>query len=201
MMKSICALTRRADLSRAEFQRYYEEQHAPLGASHFPFRRYARNHTVDHPDIGFDTISEFWAEDIPALAALMDGPVGEIMRADERKFMDQSRIASATADEHVLSAGAPAGPDGLRCAVLVDWSEADEAAAWGAVLDWAKGIAAGTPGVSLDFTRSWGEPAFPARAVLWLPSSAALTTPPPIVSTRVLQVRRAETPAEALLAA
>jgi uncharacterized protein (TIGR02118 family) len=201
MMKSMCALTRRPDFSRADFQSYYEDNHAPLAVRYFPFCRYARNHLIDAPDIGFDTISEFWAKDIAALAGLMEGPVGEIMRTDERKFMDRSCIASAGADEHLLSDGAPAGPDGERCAVLLDWSDGDYSAAMETVPQWSKAIAAATGGVSLDFAESWYQPVFPARAMLWLPSSAALTPPPPIISTRVLRVRRVETPAEALLAA
>lgn len=79
MMKSMCVLARRADFSREQFQAYYEDHHAPLGVQHFPFAGYVRNHLLDAPEIGFDTISEFWAEDISALGALMQGPVGEIL--------------------------------------------------------------------------------------------------------------------------
>lgn len=192
MMKSICALARRPDVSREAFQAYYEEHHAPLAVRHFAFARYARNHLLDCPDIGFDTISEFWAGDIVALAGLMKGPTGDILRADEKKFMDQSRSAPAGCEEHVLSPGVA---DGDRYALLLDWSgETDH------VLRWARAVAQRAPGVSLDLATSWQEPAFPARAVLWTPDRRAAGDIPPAVAVRVLRVRRVETPANQLVA-
>jgi uncharacterized protein (TIGR02118 family) len=192
MMKSICALARRSDVSRQAFQAYYEEHHAPLAVQHFPFARYARNHLLDCPDIGFDTISEFWAEDIVKLAGLMDGPVGDTLRADERKFMDQSRSAPAGAEEHVLSPGAA---DGERCALLLDWTGDPDR-----VLQWAHQVATRSPGVSLDFATPWQEPAFPARAVLWTPDGEAASDLPAGVAARVLRVKRIETPRDQLVA-
>ncbi len=191
MMKSICALARRPDVSRAAFQAYYEEHHAPLAIRHFAFARYARNHLLDCPDIGFDTLSEFWAADIVKLAGLMNGPVGDILRADERKFMDQSRSAPAGCEEHVLSPGVA---DGERHALLLHWSGDDDR-----VLPWARAVATRSTGVSLDFTTSWQEPAFPARAVLWTPDREAAGDIPAGVAARVVRVRRVETPG-ALLA-
>ena len=200
MMKSICVLARRADLSRRQFHDYYENNHAPLGAKHFPFRRYVRNHLVDHADIGFDTISEFWAEDIAAMAGLMDGSIGDIMRADERRFMDQSRIAPGGAEEHRLSKGAPAQADGRRLALLADWDDSAETVAGPALLEWARTIAAQFSGVSLDLVQSWGRPAFPAKAVLWIPSADDLFQPPRLITTRAVTVTRVETPPGTLLA-
>ncbi len=200
MMKSICALARRSDLSRADFQSYYEKNHAPLGASHFPFRRYVRNHLLDAPDIGFDTISEFWAEDIGATAALMGGPVGEIMRSDERNFMDQSKIAPAGSDEHILSSGMQTGADGRRTALLIDW-ESDDATARNRLLGWAGEIAQRLSGVSVDFAQSWQQPPFPARAILWLPNTDSADSPPREMRVRALKVLRVETPPDALLPA
>jgi uncharacterized protein (TIGR02118 family) len=194
MMKSICALARRPDLDRAAFQRYYEERHALLGIRHFPFRRYVRNHLVDAADIGFDTISEFWADDIAALAALMDGPVGDILRADEERFMDRPRIAPAGSDERVLSAGAPVDGDGLRTAILVGPGVDGIVAAQ----RWAEAVAQRTPGVSTDRTQSWREPAFPAGLVVWLPGPPVPGRLPPNCYARAVLVRRVETPAEQL---
>lgn len=194
MSKSICALVHRPGSTRAAFHAYYEEHHAPLGARHFPFTRYVRNHLIDSQDLGYDTISEFWADDIAAAAALMSGPVGDILRADEEKFMDRARIAPAGVEEHVLSTGAPAGPDGVRTAFLInpvhsgeDWREA--------ALSCGRALAARQPGVSLDFAQSWSTPAFPATAVLWAPGEVELGDKPAALAIRRAIARRVETPA------
>lgn len=196
MTKSICALVHKPGSTRAAFQAYYEDNHAPLGARHFPFTRYVRNHLIGGQDSSYDTISEFWADDIAGAAALMNGPVGEILRADEVKFMDQSRIAPAGAEEQRLSPGAPAGAGGARTAFLVE--AADDDVTWReTALAWAKPIAAQAPGVSLDIISSWSAVRFPAAAVLWVPGHVAYD-PPAGLRVRRLLVRRAETPADVL---
>jgi uncharacterized protein (TIGR02118 family) len=196
MMKSICALARRADLRRDDFVAYYEDRHAPLALRYFPFRRYVRNHLLNSPEIGFDTITEFWADDLAAMTGLMDGPVGEIMSQDERCFMDQSRIAPGSAEEHVLSEGSKTDAGGCRDAALINW-QGDEATGRNAILAWGGEIAQSQPGVSVDFVESWSMPRFPARAVLWAPGT--ISPAPPLLEVHVLRVRRIESEQAELL--
>jgi len=198
MMKSICALAHRPDSDRAAFQSYYETNHSPLAIRHFPFARYVRNHLIDDAGPGVDTIAEFWATDVAAMAALMDGPIGDILRADEEKFMDRSRIAPAGSDEHVLSGGPPADASGERFATLIDREGAEPAAFRDAVLGWARALARTMSGVSVDFATSWSVPAFPADAVLWSPA-APVEVPDGFSRVVHLRVRRCETPMEQLL--
>ncbi len=197
MMKSICALSHRPDSDRAAFQRYYEENHAPLAIKHFPFARYVRNHVIDG-DVGFDTISEFWATDIPATAALMEGAVGDLLRADEEKFMDRSVIAPAGAEEHILSEGRLTDAAGERYATLFRRSEDEEGAFRDDLLGWARSIGQRMPGVSIDFATSWRAPAFPAYAALWTPATP-VDVPNRFGRVAHVRVRRHETPVEQLL--
>lgn len=190
MMKSICTLTRRADYSRRQFQDYYETQHSQLAIQHFPFVGYVRNHLVADEEIGFDTISEFWAEDVDKLASLMTGPVGELLREDERRFMDQARIAPGYAEETVISA-AP-GP-ARRYALLLNWQGDFDPVAW------AQSHRGELPALSVDKVAAWQQPAFPAQAVVWTPERAMADALPEQVSATVLEVERIETPPAQLL--
>jgi uncharacterized protein (TIGR02118 family) len=200
MMKSVCTLARRNDFTRDMFRDYYENNHSTLAIQYFPFRRYVRNHVVESPDAGFDTISEFWSDDGETAAALMNGPVGDIMRADEQRFMDRSRIAPAGADEHILADGALTDPDGYRFAILLDWIP-QEPAIEAELLDWAAGFGKSAPGVSLDLTTSWTATAFPGRAILWTPNATLPERQPSWLRSKTVKVRRFETPQDKLLKA
>lgn len=191
MMKSICTLTRRSDFSREQFQHYYDNNHAALAIKHFPFTRYVRNHVLDNPDIGFDTISEFWTEDVSKLMALMNGPVGDILREDERRFMDQSKVAPGVSEEYATAAGVVADE---RYAVLLNWSDESFDSR-----QWAKELIAKNTNISIDFIASWQEPAFPAKAVLWTSNKHNPAYLPQAVSATVVRVRRIETNPKMLL--
>ena len=200
MTKSICALAHKPGTTREDFQHYYEENHAPLANSQFPFSAYARNHVTGAQLWRWDTISEFWADDIEAAAALMAGPVGKIMAADEERFMNRPLIASAGVEEVILSPGDPAGIDGRRTALLVQ-NATEGVDLRSTVMKWAKGFAHNMPGVSIDFLSNWTAQAFPAKAVLWLPGWQAQAAIPYGLSTQTLLIRHVKTPAAQLLGA
>ncbi len=198
MMKCVCAFSRRADVRREDCQAYYEGQHAPLAARHFPFAGYVRNHLIDAPDIGFDTISEFWADDLERLTAPLGGPVGEIMAQDEARFMDRARTNPAQSEEFVLGRDRSNGGRCLRWAALLDWPKAFDGRARQAILAWATPIATEAGAISLDLLRMESGPAFPARAILWLSDAKGLPPPPAGVALTAIRVRRFVTPKSAL---
>ncbi len=178
MSKNIALLPRRGDLTRGQFRDYYEANHAPLAIGYFPFTRYVRNHLADAEELGFDTVSEFWSDDIAQLAALMQTQVGELMRADEQRFMDRAQIRSGAAEEHLL-AGTPRTAEsaaGTKYAWLLKRSAGiGEPAFVAGLAAWAGEFVA-TPAaccvrVTLDVIRPWAA-AFPCDAVLWLWMSA-----------------------------
>lgn len=110
-MKSSSLLSRRPGSSRAQFREHYETHHAQLGMRYFPFLKYVRNHlTRTSEDVDFDCISEFWQEDIALSLAIMTSPIGDVMREDERCFMDRGKTRPCEAHESVVF-GAPRAVD------------------------------------------------------------------------------------------
>jgi hypothetical protein len=203
MMKSVCLLTRRQDLSREAFHDYYETRHAPLAIGYFPFEKYVRSHLQDHADLGFDTVSEFWAEDLAALTSLMEGEVGEILRADERKFMDQSQIRPGGAEE-LLLLGPPREVDApqARTALLVERaSGVSDQAFRQALRRWAQVLADVAKRIAVDLVSPWSQRGFVGEAILWLWGAQAVSAQPPaeVRLLHVLAVRTAETPSADLL--
>lgn len=107
MIKLTFCLVRLPHLSRAEFQRYWREHHAPLVRSHagsLRLRRYVQSHTLPEdaapwltaarggPD-GFDGVAELWWDSMadfthrsPEAAA-----AGAALLADEKTFIDLAR--------------------------------------------------------------------------------------------------------------
>ena len=188
-MKSLCLLTRRAGTTREAFRDYYETQHCRLGMKYFPFAKYLRNHVVAASvDIDFDCVSEFYFDAGRGGADLMATSVGDILRADERKFMDQGLIRPAVAEESIL-AGPPrdvAAPGTQRQLLMLDPADgAADADFFAALRDWglALGAAPGMLRVSLDRATPFapGAGGFPWRAMLslWLAPGA---TPVPILA-------------------
>jgi hypothetical protein len=193
MMKSIALLPRRIDLTRRQFRDYYETRHAPLAIGYFAFAKYVRNHLLDQGDIGFDAISEFWSEDIVKLASLMQTEIGEIFRADERRFMDREQIRMGGSTE-VLLAGSPRGVE-LSPRAKLAWllrrdPETGADALTTRAADWGRQVAAGSGSacerVSLDVVTPWPGPQIPFDAILWFwtapGQNPADPAPPPGIS-------------------
>lgn len=211
MMKSIALLPRRADFTRARFKEYYETQHAPLALRYFPFAKYVRNHLLDDDGIGFDSISEFWNEDIAKMAGLMQTEIGAVFRADEQRFMAREGITLGGSTETLL-AGSPRPVERaarikqawlLRRGLEADPAEfAADAAAWGRTAAAASACERAT----LDVIAPWPGPAFPFHAILWLwTHDARVPLPSSVPGTlscwRSVAVVAHESPPEAMAAA
>jgi uncharacterized protein (TIGR02118 family) len=105
MVKLVFALRRLPHLSRAEFQRYWHEQHAPLVKKHaetLGIRRYVQLHTLDTslnealrgtrggPE-GFDGVAEIWFDQASLPATAEAAVAGQALLEDEKKFIDLAR--------------------------------------------------------------------------------------------------------------
>jgi len=213
MMKSIALLPRRADFTRAQFRDYYETRHAPLALGYFPFAKYVRNHLLEDDTIGFDAISEFWNEDIGKMAGLMQTEIGEIFRADERRFMDRERITVGASTEQLL-AGEPrpieAAPR-LKHAWLLRRGPATAPEVFAAAAaEWGRAIAAASGAscerATLDVVSPWPGPEFPFQALLWLwmregEEPVERRVPPALSRWRAVRVVAHESPPEVMEAA
>ena len=122
MIKLVFCLRRLPHLSRAEFQRYWHEQHGPLVRSHaaaLGIRRYVQVHTLDTPlnealqasrggPDAYDGVAELWWDSAEVLAATIATPegraAGEALLADERKFIDLARSSLFVAEERPIIA-------------------------------------------------------------------------------------------------
>ncbi len=177
-MKSVCLLSHRPGSSRETFRDYYENSHSRLGSRYFPFRKYVRNHVLSSVgEVDFDVLTEFYFDDDVDIAGVHSGRIREILDEDERRFMDQSMIRSAGAEELLLAGSARnIAPAGTRRQMLMLQHTGDSAGFRDAANSWGKQLAAdhGLPRVTVDYTRSQvtsGQGAFPFAAVLslWLP--------------------------------
>ena len=120
MIKLSFCLRRLPHLSRAEFQRYWRETHAPLVARHraaLRIERYVQHHTADSPlnaalragrgaPEEFDGVAELWwrcEQDLRAATSSPEGQAaGRELLEDERRFIDLARSPLFLGEEHVV---------------------------------------------------------------------------------------------------
>jgi uncharacterized protein (TIGR02118 family) len=118
MVKLCFCLHRLPHLSRAEFQRYWREEHAPLVARHreaLRIQRYVQLHTADSPanallrasrgaPEAYDGIAELWwrseADLAEATASEAGRRAGQALLEDERRFIDLARSPLWLGVEH-----------------------------------------------------------------------------------------------------
>lgn len=121
MIKLIFCLCRKPEMSLAEFQDYWLNQHAPLVRSHaetLRIKRYVQTHTLDDPAMqtaiarlrgapeNYDGVAELWwesREDMAAGVATPEGRAASIaLLEDERKFIDHANSPLWLAEEHQI---------------------------------------------------------------------------------------------------
>jgi uncharacterized protein (TIGR02118 family) len=118
MLKLIFCLHRLPHLSRAEFQRYWFDVHAPLVRQHaaaLRIRRYLQAHTIDDAlndalragrgaDEPFDGVAELWWDSRADFEAATASAAGEAasraLFEDEQRFIDHARSPLFVTEEH-----------------------------------------------------------------------------------------------------
>ena len=112
MIKLVMCLTRRSDLSREQFQDYWENNHGPFfmkNAGVMRAKRYLQSHTIPSPlNDGmkasrglmdeYDGVAEVWFESEEDLMEAMGSEemqsLSEALMADEKNFIDHSRSSA-----------------------------------------------------------------------------------------------------------
>lgn len=112
MFKILLLIWRRADLTRAAFRDYYEQNHAPLGVRNLPgMGDYRRSYPVWPEPApaalgGFDVMTAVWhagrADFDRQVAMRQSAPIKEVTDADESKFMSRRRLVLCV-DERGMS--------------------------------------------------------------------------------------------------
>jgi hypothetical protein len=186
-MKSITLITRRPDLTRAQFRRYYEDCHAPLGARYFPFEKYVRNHVVSSrpEDAGFDCLMECWLDRDLAMKTLT-GAIDDLFAEDEARFMVTRGIGIGVIEHLIFGPERGVDPRGTsKIALFVANAGSQERAEFLALLGaWGRSLA--TEHAAIRATIDEVMPghlsaAFTADAVLtlWMADGATLVDPAP----------------------
>ena len=155
MIKLVYVITRRGDLSPAQFYDHWLNSHAPLVAAQaepLRFRKYVQSHLVDDPAneamraargmLGpVDGVTEVWWEsfaDMQAAYATPEGAAsGRILSEDEARFIDFSKSQVFLTEEHTIfdhTGGLDLGPEALKVTYLLarrrDLSQADCHRTW-----------------------------------------------------------------------
>lgn len=180
-MKSVSLISRRDDLSRAAFRRYYEDIHCWLGMKYFPFTRYTRNHLVATPaGVDFDCLSEFGMDPDFDGGDIMRSRSRALMLNDELKFMNPERIRVAAVREQVLldTSTEASATEISRYLLLFQCTDSDRRQFKAKVESTAREMVAETPQISHASLDLVAEPdtRFPYDALLWLTMSQESAT-------------------------
>jgi uncharacterized protein (TIGR02118 family) len=107
MIKLVYCITKRPDLTDAEFFDYWRNIHGPIGARIPGLRRLVQSHTIvgqsEFPAPDFHGMAELWFDDLAALAAARQSPEWHASTADEANFIDQTKVALFVTEEFTIA--------------------------------------------------------------------------------------------------
>ena len=120
MIKLVFCARRLPHLSRAEFQKYWYENHGTMVkkyAAALRIRRYVQVHTLDHPiqeafrqsrggPEAYDGVAELWWDSMESFVAGSSSPEGQEAAArlleDEGRFIDLPATSIFLTEEHEI---------------------------------------------------------------------------------------------------
>jgi uncharacterized protein (TIGR02118 family) len=105
MIRLVAMLPRRSDLTHEQFLEHWFERHAPLiaGCGLAPYVRRYEQHVVTRvpgwPEPEFDGITVQWYDSVDAFVESLQHPDNALIRDDEARFLDMSRLKFALTDD------------------------------------------------------------------------------------------------------
>jgi uncharacterized protein (TIGR02118 family) len=112
LLKVSCLLTRRQDLSHAQFMRYWTEQHTPMLAPPQPgaprVHRYVQLHPIQEEVAGlqtapFDGVAEIWFDSLADAEAMFTSEhYKSVVACDEENFLDRRKTVFLYAHEDAI---------------------------------------------------------------------------------------------------
>ena len=109
MIKSVAFFKRKPGMPVEEFQAYWRAKHPDVVTRLPGIRRYVQSHTLPaiyaRREPAYDGIAEIWADDLPALRAMVRDPAYQRVKADEAVFIDGGTMGALVASEHVIVDG------------------------------------------------------------------------------------------------
>jgi len=102
MTKLAITLSRSADRSFEEFQRYYREEHAPLAADLPGLERYTVSFPSDPESASYDALAELYFPDGETMAAAFDSELGREVTADAETFAEMDAAERVVLEEDVI---------------------------------------------------------------------------------------------------
>jgi uncharacterized protein (TIGR02118 family) len=106
VIKLVYCITKKPGLTDAEFNAYWRNVHAPLGARIPGLRRFVQSRRIDVPGdkyLGdFDGMVELWFDNMEALLTARQSPEWKASTDDEVNFIDHTKVAYFVSEERAI---------------------------------------------------------------------------------------------------
>jgi uncharacterized protein (TIGR02118 family) len=106
MIKLVYCITKKSDLSDEAFFNYWKNIHGPIGARIPGLRKLVQSHTISSAEqlgpADYDGMAELWFDDLQALMRARNTAEWRASTADEKNFIDESKVAFFITEEHEI---------------------------------------------------------------------------------------------------
>ena len=106
MIKIVYCITKKPNLSDAEFVHHWQDIHGPKGARTPKLRKLVQSHRInirgDKYPPAYDGLAELWFDSIEDLLFARHSPEWQDSTEDEANFIDFTKVAYFVTEEHII---------------------------------------------------------------------------------------------------